>query len=48
MPVTPAPLSGKGFRVNWSRRDDYADIDRVMCYLTGENYDTCVGIDGLG
>ena len=38
-------FSGKGFRVNWSRRDDYADIDRVMCYLTGENYDTCVGID---
>ena len=37
--------SGRGFRVNWSRRDDYADIDRVMCYLAGENYDTCLGID---
>ncbi|RSK45485.1 class I SAM-dependent methyltransferase [Hymenobacter rigui] len=37
--------SGKGFRVNWNRRDDYADIDRVMCYLAGEDYDACVGID---
>lgn len=32
------------FSIDWSRQDSYSDIDKVMCWLTGENYDRILHI----
>lgn len=31
-----------GFEVDYRNRDRYSDVDKVMCYLTGEKYETTV------
>lgn len=33
---------GSSYRINYQRHDEYSDIDKVMCYLSGTNYDTCL------
>lgn len=30
---------GTNYRANYNRFDEYRDIDKVMCYLTGKSYD---------
>ncbi|SNR90154.1 class I SAM-dependent methyltransferase [Hymenobacter mucosus] len=36
---------GSRFNINSHCGSHYSDIDKVMCYLTGENYDTCYTIE---
>ena len=35
---------GSRFSLNYHQHYEFSDIDKVMCYLTGENYDTCYTI----
>ena len=34
-----------GFEVDYRNRERYSDVDKVCCYLTGENYETTVLIE---
>ncbi|WP_187632200.1 class I SAM-dependent methyltransferase [Hymenobacter lutimineralis] len=44
---TPRDLKtyGSRFKMNYHLHSEYSDIDKVMCYLTGENHDTCYTIE---
>lgn len=35
---------GSRFKTNYHLYSEYSDIDKVMCYLTGEDYDKCYTI----
>jgi hypothetical protein len=32
---------GDKFKTNYSYHSEYSDIDKVMCYISGKNYDQC-------
>jgi hypothetical protein len=36
---------GNDFRIDYRHREMYDDVDKVMCYLTGEKYETTVLIE---